>query len=149
VGARVLEDGRLKLAVGILEFRMDGLLDTGASVSVIGVEGWERIKGSVATWNKVPSSAIVKVADGRECEILGSVLLEVTFDGIKKVINFFVIVSLPHELLLGIDFWRSFGLRVGLKTNIVVGVPDMGEMGEVSLAKGEGLDLDYSGGLLI
>jgi len=58
------------------------------------------------------SNNIVKVADGRSHEVLGVVRLPVVFDTVVLPVEFWVVPSLPHEVILGIDFCKIFQVVV-------------------------------------
>ena len=66
-----------------------------------------------------PPDFKLKVADGRECRIVGSVKAELWFDGALREMQFFVVPSLKRELILGIDFWRLFQLNIDMKNNVI------------------------------
>lgn len=85
---------------------MQGLLDSGASRTILGRVGWEAIKGLHPPLRET-EEGMVRVADGRSCRVLGETDLPVELDGRVKVIPILVVPSLERALYLGIDFWKA------------------------------------------
>lgn len=104
------KDQRLYFPIKIGEWRSQGLNDSGATSSIIGRKGWEKLKDSLPELRY--SGSIVKVADGRKHEVLGTVKLPVQFDSVLRELEFFVVPTLPHEVILGVDFCISFQVVV-------------------------------------
>ncbi|KAK3916760.1 Transposon Tf2-9 polyprotein [Frankliniella fusca] len=128
----------------------EGLLDSGANASLVGRRGWakladvsfmggtewERLKKEGVTLSKSTVTA-VRVANNQKCPVLGRVDLPIRVSDNKKVVSFLVVPDLPHELILGMDFWRAFGLVVDASKGLAgVGEP---EVAEVVVAR-DGLD---------
>ncbi|KAK3917306.1 Transposon Ty3-I Gag-Pol polyprotein, partial [Frankliniella fusca] len=103
----------------------NGLLDSGANRSFIGRRGWAKLADmsfmGAAEWEKLRNDGVtlsqstirsVRVANGENCPVIGSVIVPVLVGDVKKMVNFLVVPALPHELILGMDFWRAFGLVV-------------------------------------
>jgi len=65
------------------------------------------------------SRKIISVADGRRHEVLGTIELPVLFDGVKRNTSFLVVPSLPHDLILGIDFCGLFRVVVDVSDGTV------------------------------
>lgn len=108
------KDGRLHLLVSVLAKNCYGLMDCGATVSVIGFSGWQKLKHLINSKLNIQKSKYskVRVANGALCSVEGSVMLPVTIDGEEKSWEFIIVPNLQHELILGIDFLKSFGLVV-------------------------------------
>ena len=108
-------DGRLYLKVKVITRDCYGLMDCGATVSVIGQSGWYKLQRLIES-SKLSLSrsrySKVKVANGTLCSVLGSVTLPVNIDGENKSWEFLVVPNLQHELILGVDFLKAFGLVV-------------------------------------
>lgn len=110
------KDGRLYAEVSFLEKVELGLLDTGANISCIGARlatedfshfpGFKRIK------------SIVRTADGQSHDVVGIVSVEMQYKKKLENINLYIVPNLNHSLILGLDFWRLFGLI----DNIISGV---------------------------
>ncbi|KAK3924433.1 Histone-lysine N-methyltransferase SETD1 [Frankliniella fusca] len=107
-------DGRLYVLVELYGVKFFGLLDSGATASTVGGGAWDKLRSynkiSVIgqdSWEKLCRSEVklqpcrtkhVKVADGQTCPVLGCLDAPVLLDGKMK------------DIILGIDFWRTFGL---------------------------------------
>lgn len=68
-------DGRLYFPVRVEKLCFQGLYDSGAACSVIGRKGWKRLENRVGELET--SNSVVSVADGRTCEVLGTVRIPV------------------------------------------------------------------------
>lgn len=84
------------------------LLDSGASVSILGKNSIEFLESSGLKWNRIRS--YVKTADGTPNEVLGYVTIPLTYNNIQEFIRLCVVPSLSEELYLGMDFWEKFGV---------------------------------------
>lgn len=108
--ARLYEgtDTRIYAKIDINGEEIDGLLDSGATVSCLELnclDFVERIK-----LNIFPYSAYIKTADGRSNQIIGRVKTPITFNMSTKDVVFYLVPSLKQVLFLGIDFMRAFNL---------------------------------------
>lgn len=95
-----------KIRVG--DKNINGLLDTGASVTLLGRNS-EKL---VDEWSDLvsPYLAEVKTAGGQNFNIIGKVELMVEFNGRKENILFYICPNLQQEAYLGVNFWKSFEL---------------------------------------
>ncbi|KAK3917550.1 Gypsy retrotransposon integrase-like protein 1, partial [Frankliniella fusca] len=119
-------DGRLYVLVELYGVKFFGLLDSGATASTVGGGAWDKLRSynkiSVIgqdSWEKLCRSEVklqpcrtkhVKVADGQTCPVLGCLDAPVLLDGKMKVCKFLVVPHLKQDIILGVDFWRTFGL---------------------------------------
>lgn len=100
-------DERPYLNVKIYGMSFLGLLDSGASRTVIGADGWKVLRTSC----KLSQCQFhCTVANGDACQVLGSIRLPIQLRERIVVIEALVVPSLPHSLILGIDFWSRMGL---------------------------------------
>lgn len=111
-----LSDERVYLPIELYGLTYSGLLDSGANRSVIGRKGWDKLSKldiplHQSFWRNV------RVANGQTSPVLGVVEVTISFENISRVVSFVVVPDLPHEIILGMDFWRLFGVR-----------PDVSEM---------------------
>lgn len=101
-------DSRYYAKVSFLGFDEFGLLATGASISCIGsdlaTENFQKFRN----FSRCNSS--VKTADGALQKVIGWISVNLTFKEKACPINLFIIPSLSHRLILGIDFWKKFNL---------------------------------------
>ena len=111
-------DMRLYAQVSFLEFKEQGMLDTGANISCIG--------SSLATENfkKYKEFHLIKsqahTADGKTHDVVGYLNVNIEYKNVKKQIFLYIIPSFTHRLILGIDFWRLFNLAPGIINTITV-----------------------------
>jgi len=103
-------DDRLYFPIRIGRACFQGLYDSGASSCVIGYKGWKKLNIGVRELEE--SDRIISVADGRKHEVLGAIRIPVSFDKVTMPVEFLEVPSLPHELMLGIDFCFNFRVVV-------------------------------------
>ncbi|KAK3916826.1 Activity-regulated cytoskeleton associated protein 2 [Frankliniella fusca] len=97
------EDGRLHVNLSVYERIFFALLDSGASRSIVGSNGWEILK--TLRVRVVPSQfKSARVANGSLTEVIGVVSLPLVFENYFVVWEFLVIPSIRHDFILGIDF---------------------------------------------
>ncbi|XP_043063215.1 uncharacterized protein LOC122319687 [Drosophila yakuba] len=101
-------DPRVFAEVRIHGKPISGLLDTGASINVLGKGSREMLEELGVRMDKYTS--IVRTAAGEDRSLIGRVHVPVEFKGVEKVLTFYVCPYLEQELYLGIDFWRKFAL---------------------------------------
>lgn len=101
-------DPRAFAEIKIGEISVTGLLDTGASISLLG-KNCEDLVDKLNIKLK-PMFASIKTAGGGKHNVLGQVDLPVTYQGNTKLIRFYVCPELIQNAYLGVDFWREFGL---------------------------------------
>lgn len=154
VVVEVLEDGRLYVPVDIYGVTCFGLLDSGATVSTVGGQAWQKIKSlnnnkhSIIcgeSWERLQRSNVklmecstkrVKVANGHTCPVLGKLDAPVVLDGVMKVCTFLVVPDIKQEVILGLDFWRRFGLLPDVvRGTCVLAQSDLPELSEVIIPK--------------
>lgn len=85
-----------------------GLLDSGASVSVLGKDSMKFVERHHLPIKSFISS--VCTADGSKQKVIGYCEVLITYKGVTKPINLYIVPSLSQTLYLGLDFWRSFAL---------------------------------------
>lgn len=86
-----------------------GLLDTGASVSILGKGCVELLESANLKYRQVQGAGVT-TADGSKNPIIGYITLLVTYNNMTKPIQFFLVPSLDSDLFLGVDFWARFGI---------------------------------------
>ena len=102
-------DNRMYLPVSIYSKLYYGLLDCGATVSVIGKKGWEKLQKLNVPL--LPSHIFaVKVADGKQCRVLGVVEIPLEIENQVRLCTFLVVPDIVQEVILGIDLWKLFGM---------------------------------------
>ncbi|KAI8119245.1 Transposon Tf2-6 polyprotein [Lucilia cuprina] len=99
---RVFVDVRIK---GSLK---KGLLDSGASVSILGKGCREFVEENEI--HIYPMLTNVKTASGQQHSIIGKVKIFITYKEQQHEMLLYLCPELEQTLYLGIDFWRAFGL---------------------------------------
>lgn len=102
------KDPRVYADVEVEGVPMKGLLDTGATVSVLGNGCRELIENLNCSFKEIYSN--VRTAGGGEHRILGKVTLDVVYKGMKRNLDLYLCPDLDQELYLGIDFWKIYQL---------------------------------------
>lgn len=116
------KDPRAYADIVIGNYHIKGLLDTGASINLLGKncrELVDKIGGYIS-----PIYSLVSTADGKSHRLLGKLELEIRFnDKINKIL-FYLCPDLEQEAYLGVDFWKKFNLA-----------PEVFEVDEIDVEK--------------
>lgn len=83
-----------------------GLLDTGASVSILGKgcrELFEELEVPL-----VPIFTFISTASGQKHRLLGKIRVDVEYNNMSRKIEFYLCPDLEQPAYLGVDFWRNF-----------------------------------------
>lgn len=107
-------DERPYLKVNIFGRTLLGLLDSGASSTILGSKGWHLLRDL-----NIPLDMSRKVkctiANGQSCESIGECEIPISVRNRVKLIKILVVLELPHTLILGANFWRSMGIVPDLR----------------------------------
>lgn len=101
-----MNDKRPYLTVRIFGREFKALLDSGASQTILGKEG-------LCVLNQFParlrecSGKYLEVADSFRHNVTGIVTLPLTLKGKTECLDVLVVPTLPHTLILGVDFWDA------------------------------------------
>lgn len=109
-------DERPYLKVNIMGKTLLGLLDSGASSTIIGSKGWRLVKDlgiNLDTTGRLKCT----VANGECVESIGTCEIPFCVRGRVKLIKVLVVPELPHTLILGTNFWRRMGIVPDLRHN--------------------------------
>lgn len=110
-------DRRPYLEVEVLGRPILGLLDSGATCTIVGASGWKFLEN--LGLKLLPSDGqSCTVANGETCYVLGKV--SVPFKLVDRVclIDVMVLPQLSHRLILGIDFWLELGVVPNLNRDV-------------------------------
>lgn len=107
-------DERPYLMVSVLGIEMLGLLDSGATNTIVGGNGWRLLETLPLTLDKNDVQTCT-VATGQQCRSVGSVNLPLKVRDRVRVVRALVIPELKHTLILGSDFWRIMGIVPDLR----------------------------------
>lgn len=112
--ANAKDDERPYLRVQILGRPLLGLLDSGASRTIIGAKGWEFFK---SLGFKLSSKEKLRctVANGQEHHTIGSIEVPFELQGVVKLLTVLVMPDLKHTLILGVDFFKLMGVVPDLR----------------------------------
>lgn len=88
--------------------RINGLLDTGASVSILG-KGCRELLDEL-NLSIQPIFSVISTASGQKHRILGKVKLEIEYNNKVNYLEFYLCPDLEQQAYLGIDFWKVYGL---------------------------------------
>lgn len=98
-------DQRPFLNVNIFGKTLLGLLDSGASRTIVGSAGWSILKSLCTLQScEIPQCT---VANGQSCVVLGTVPLPISLQDRVILLDVLVVPELPFTLILGIDFWTK------------------------------------------
>lgn len=108
-------DERPYLKVDVLGQQLLALLDSGASRTFLGGEGW-KIIGRLGLPLDTKEKTICTVANGQRCRSIGTCSLPISLRGKLKLLEVVVVPELPHTLILGTDFWIKMGIVPDLRS---------------------------------
>lgn len=103
VFAHVKDDRRPYLKVSIYNKSFLGLLDSGCTTTILGAAGWNVLRGLDPTFTTEIQTC--RLANGQTCDSIGFVYLPIQLQDRIKIIRVLIVPSIPHEIILGIDFW--------------------------------------------
>ncbi|KAJ8963739.1 hypothetical protein NQ317_002534 [Molorchus minor] len=112
----VVNDERPYLKIEIFGKPILGLLDSGASRTILGSKGIALIRELGLTIDRSITS-FCAVANGSRVRSVGVVSLPVSLRGKFRLVEVIVVPELPHLLILGADFWRVMGIVPDLRHN--------------------------------
>lgn len=112
--ANVRGDERPYLNVKIFGVDFLGLLDSGATRTIIGADGYERFKRFHL---KLHPTGVrnCRIADETQYPVIGSYNVPVCVEDRMSLVEVLVMPSLPQSLILGADFWRKIGIIPDLR----------------------------------
>lgn len=118
-------DNRPYLKVDVMGFEFKGLLDSGASCTILGKDGLKLIKKLNLIGR--PSKVAMSTADGTLHMAACAVDVSYRIKNKVRVLSTLVIPSMTKTLILGIDFWNAFNIKprigkleVAVVENVVV-----------------------------
>lgn len=110
--------------LSVLDRKFVGLWDTGAPVSCLGSQAAIDLLNSKSPFKRLHT--MVKTADGRPQNVVGVLNTKTEFQTKELPIILFVIPSLSQDMILGVDFWKSFGLlRPSWSSSVNMSVCDL------------------------
>ncbi|KAG5883974.1 hypothetical protein JTB14_007503 [Gonioctena quinquepunctata] len=107
-------DVRLYLKVDVLGLTLLGLLDSGASKTIIGSRGWELIR-SIGLQVDTSKKVHCRVANSQSCQSVGECTVPFRVRDHIRLMKVLVVLEVPHTLILGADFWKVMGIVPDLR----------------------------------
>lgn len=95
-------DRRPYLQVQVFNYPILGLLDSGASRTIVGQSGWRILQKLGLQLQSQETNCII--ANGQKCISLGHVPCPMEVLGRIQVVDVLVVPDIPHTLILGVDF---------------------------------------------
>ena len=89
------------------------LIDTGAGVSLLKSEVWERVNGNPNTLKPITAHRLVGV-DGIPIKVRGSTIAQLTIGGVEFQHEFIIADQITVDALLGVDFLEAKGCLLDL-----------------------------------
>jgi transposase InsO family protein len=130
----------IRLNVMINETACSGLLDTGASTSIIGNGSKYLIRNLKSIDNGQQG---VRTANGQLVKCLGKLQVAVTYDGITRRIKMLVVPEIVEQVILGMNFFHTFNLSVvndrAEKVNLISEKPKQQESLDLTVVQQEQL----------
>lgn len=105
-------DNRPYATIDISGKQLEGMLDSGANISVLGNGSEGFLQSCGLSYH--PFQTKVHTASGTPEQILGYVDALVTFNKQTKSLRLYIAPSLSQPLYLGTDFWKLFDIRITL-----------------------------------
>jgi hypothetical protein len=110
-------DERPYLEIDVLGRKLMGLLDSGATHTVLGSSGWRMIQE--LGFSLSPGTARnISVANGNVVKCIGVVEVPVQVEDKFHLVQMLVVPDLAHILILGIDFWVKLGVVPDIRRNV-------------------------------
>ncbi|KAL7737071.1 hypothetical protein ACLKA6_005291 [Drosophila palustris] len=131
VARTVRSDPRVFAEFSLGGRQMRGLLDSGASVSLLG-RGCRELAEELNLPVK-PYVSTVRTASGEDRSIIGRLVVPVEYKGEVKDVVLYLCPYLEQTAYLGIDFWRIFGIApdvVGSEVPVVEAIDENQGMAE-------------------
>lgn len=108
-------DKRPYLKVTIFGIELLGLLDSGASRTVIGKQGWSLLQHLHLKVQDTPTNC--KLANSSLCKSWGSCDVPMKLENKEKLIRVLLVEDIPDQLILGMDFWNAMEIIPHLHSN--------------------------------
>lgn len=129
--ANVSGDERPFLKVNVLGQELLGLLDSGASKTILGGEGYKLFKQlNLKLYS--PNISSCRVANGVDCPVVGYYTVPFRVENRLALVDVLVVPTVATTLILGADFWRRMGIvpdiRHGQWSFTSTAVPQVGSV---------------------
>lgn len=118
-------DNRPFALVEVHGYEFAALLDSGSNATVMSMRQFRRI--SPSSLKDLDHPCELRSANGQNMPVQGQCYLPFTFKGKTKVVCTLIVENLSVDCLLGMDFWRAFGITPELHDCALVN-PDVDQV---------------------
>lgn len=108
-------DDRPYLEVEILGIKITGLLDSGATRSFLNLKAFQMLK-DIGVRMEASSISTCTVANQSTLTISGAIDVPIKLENEVAILELLVVPQLSHDLVLGIDFWKTMNLIPNLRS---------------------------------
>lgn len=93
----------------IQQIEVNELLDSGASISLLGKECDQYL----CHWPGVQRKSVLKVktAEGRVNECNKTIILPISFKGMHRNVRFYITPTIYSSTIFGMNFWQAFNIQ--------------------------------------
>lgn len=109
-------DPRPYLSVSVFGVKINGLLDSGSSSTIISKKLLSKLQANRILEVCPSLNRQISTAGGHSCEIAGMVKLPFEVENRVRIINTLVVPSLAYDLIVGVDLIKACGLRMDIST---------------------------------
>lgn len=111
-------DIRLYLAVNIFDLKVKGLLDCGASCSLLGINSHLKFAAMGIKTHSHSKPLKLRVANGQELTCTEYMCIPINYKGVIQIINFNIQPKITTPIIFGINFWKAFKLAPEIISSI-------------------------------
>lgn len=101
-------DNRPFVEIEIFEIKIKALLDSGSNVTLMSSRLYRKLKLRYRC--PLPTSIVLKAANGKPLKVIGQVDLPFSFNNHTKVISTLIVENMTTKCICGMDFWSTFGI---------------------------------------
>lgn len=109
-------DQRPYLEVSVLGYPFLGLLDSGATQTLVGSSGFQILRRLGLVVRLQTGSCVV--ANGQSCASTGVIQAPLCLMGKTCLVDILIVPELSQQLILGVDFWKAMGIIPDLRQNV-------------------------------
>ncbi|GLV61246.1 hypothetical protein CBL_21073, partial [Carabus blaptoides fortunei] len=107
-------DNRPYVDINIFGHTLRGLLDSGATRTILGQRGWNILKKCNLPLDEVITQCVV--ANDTTCTSIGTLELPLRLEQKSCLLKILVVPAIPDELILGVDFWLATEIIPNIST---------------------------------
>lgn len=117
------QDNRPYLDIMLFDRSFSALVDTGSNISLVSSFVLDFVK-SLSVPFVSGNDLRVTTADGHVQNVLGYLETYVTVDNISRILKLYLIPSVKHPLILGMDFLKTFNIKIDF-SKFALNVPSL------------------------